>query len=103
MAHVLIRYSIPAYSGDLLLDGSADTTIRGYQNFAVSIRTNHPATLASSGIYAPPGYYITSQPQVSFDPPKVNLCSVVTTSTCFSREPLNTVLDRMSGSTAGVS
>lgn len=103
MAHVLLKYSVPVYSGDKLLDGSVDSTIRGYQNFAVSIRTNHPARQATAGIYVPTDYYLTGAPQVTLNPPKTGLCDVVAVSTNFSATPRSTVLERRSGSIAGVS
>lgn len=102
MAHVLIKYSVPIHSQQATLDGSAGTDVVGWENVAVSIRTNHVAAFATSGIYYPNGYYITDTPSVTLNPPHTGLCDVITVSRCYSRTPKSASLVRLGGSRSGV-
>lgn len=101
-AHVVIGYSVPIFNQGELLSGKLHSEILGYQNFKVSIRRNVPLINIQEAVYVPPNYFLTEQPSVSPNPPKVGLYEVVTKSTNFSKTAENMVLERLSGSTEGI-
>ena len=102
MAHVVIGYSVPVYNQGELLSGALHSEILCYQNFKVSIKTNVPLALIQAAIYVPSGYYITEQPSVTPNPPKVGLYEVITISSNYSPAAQNAEIDRQSGSHAGL-
>jgi len=102
MSWVIIKYSVPIQNKAELLDGSLGTEVLGYRHIALTIQTHvFKADLPTAMTQlAPLGYYVTDHPQVSPDPPKLEIYQVVSQAEKYSASPLPFAIERPSGEPA---
>lgn len=102
MSWVILKYSTPIQNKAEKLDGSLHTQVVGYRHHALTIQTHVKKIdlFHAMGRLAPTGYYLTGHPQVTPDPPKVEIYQVVSTAEKFSDSPLPFDIERPSGEPA---